>query len=289
MLDKSFYDALQDRLGPVVGIAGGAAIVLHTMGYLSTRFHLRALGLEPDLNLVSEIYIFEGAELVIFLLTLLPYLIAAGFLAVGAAVVGEKIPGLRKGLENLRTFARGAPPKHAAALGALWGAVTVHFFMRHVLSFQDVVHSGVPCHPPWLSAVALSTGLESDLFFGLLILLPIPTLWTLRRLKDEATWKPAAALIGLVAAVQIILIPVHYGALVANRELPSVSGRQVSTSGQVAWQLFRSSDHTHILMRSPHTGQDFVVRVVPNAEFSTFNVESVDRLYPILTQDRACR
>jgi len=287
MIDPGFYKALEERLGPVVGIAGSAAIVLYTLGYLSLRFWLRAVGLTPDLGLLNEVYLFEGAALVIFLLTIVPLLLAAA-LAAGAAVwLVRRIGPVRRGLDALVARVRRASPGWVAVAASLWAVATVQFFLRHVLRYRDLVHDGVPCDPAWLPPVALSRGPAEGLFFGLLLLLPIPTLYAVGRLTPQPAWRPATILLGLVAIVQVVLVPIHYGVLVSQATVPRLLLPDVDDGTRV-WELHRSSSHVHLLVQDDGQPPVRRVRVVPVEEWGSVEIEAVDSFYGILTEGRTC-
>ena len=89
MIGTGFFKALQEKLGGVAGIAAGAGIVLHLLGYISMRFWLRSVGLRPDLDLLSEAFIFEGASFLLFLLATAGPLLGALWVCAGLWVLSS--------------------------------------------------------------------------------------------------------------------------------------------------------------------------------------------------------
>jgi hypothetical protein len=287
MIDSEFFKSLEEKFGPVAGIAAAAAIMLHIFGYLSLRFWLRSIGLTPDLGLVGEVYIFEGASMLLFLLTVLPLLVGTALAASALVWLARRLGPLRRGLAAVVTFFRTATAPWAAALGALWALLSVQLFLRHVLSYRDIVHNGVPCDPSWLPQVALTPGPFQAGFFALLLLIPLPTLWAVTWLARHAKWRPAAVLLGLMVIVQVLVIPVHYGVLISHEGLRRLDFQDAEPGTRV-WELYRTEENVHLLVVDSATPPTRRLRSMPAEDVGTIDIVAVDGLFEILMEGRTC-
>lgn len=239
------WATVEEKLRAVGALLAVAAVALNTGGYLSLRFRIRALGIDPNLDLISEVYLFEGAYLLIFLLITLPTLFLPLLVAWPVVTLLRRHGGIRDGLDGLVGRIRNAKPGTVAFLGGTWALVTVMFFLRHALGYRDMLYDGITCDPPWMPAVALSGVGGLTAFFALLLLLPVPTFWATRRLwRLRAPWRQVAALLAFVSLVQLLLIPIHFGLIATQDAVPHVvAGKDLDPDGRgdrfKVWEVVR--------------------------------------------------
>lgn len=285
---------LEAQLRTVAAAFAVGAVVLQASGYLALRFRIRALGIEPEVSILNEQVLFEGAYLLVFLLTVLPVLLTALALLALPFWALSRIPAIRRSFENLASHVL-TTPRTLALLAGLWGVATVQLMLRKVLHYHDLLFRDLPCQPWWLRRQALAEGsdvLHVDAFFALLMLLPIPTLWAARRLWNTPGWRVIAVKLAALALVQILLIPIHFGVLVRGGDVPriaAVEGDQHAAPGDRTWVIFRTAETKHFLVRPGDGGSDRILEVQGSEGSSQIEVLAFDRLYQVLAERQVCQ
>lgn len=251
-------------------VLGVGTFSLHAMGYLALRFRLRALGIEADLGVLNERFLFEGAHCLLYVLTSLPLLLLLTlplFVLLGLA---RLVPGWRARVERVGNTLGNLPPRWLAISGLAWGTLAVQLVMRHVFVVQNLLLGQGPIEPPWLRAVLLDpTGfLEPLLFAGLLVLLA-PTIFAFVRLP-RGSLLVARSLLGMVLLAQLLLLPVHFGVFGAGAPVPRVASLPGEESSSRVWKVFSTAKAAVFLVERP--GVPAVRRLL------TLDVEKLERL-----------
>jgi len=190
-------DAAKNAGVVLTALSGGA----YACGYLVLRARARALGTDPGFTLVDQAYVFAGFRFVLALLfallvTALPLLLlreigrSAGLLA----------PGLLFGLEVLTALSVGA---------ATIGAYIATFGVSGVLLTPS---SG------WLPRAALEQNNYGTLLFLATTLLGSATLlWADAHSARAGGLDTLGAVLLLIAALVLVLLPLQHGAFNADR------------------------------------------------------------------------
>ena len=285
---------LEARLRAVAAALAVGAVVLQASGYLALRFRIRALGIEPEVSVFNEQVLFEGAYLLVFLLTVLPVLLVA------LAALVTPLWALARPAAVRRLFASVwsrlvASPASLALLAGVWGVATVQLVLRKILHYHDLLFRDLPCTPWWLRHQALADGSDAvyvDAFFALLLLLPVPTAWVARRLWGTPGWRSTAGLLACLALVQVLLVPIHFGVLVRNGDVPRIAALaedEHAAPGDRTWVIFRTPDTIHFLVRpADPAGNDRILEIRGADGTRQLEVLAFDRLHRVLTEGQVC-
>ncbi len=254
-------------------------LALYAAGYLSFRFRLRALGLEPELEIVDESYLFAGAHFFLYLLTLLPT--AVTFLLPLALLVAwlRRWRPLGTRIDAGACAAWNAPPARLGVFGVAWAVAAVQLVMRHVFYLEDLLLEPLPCDPFWLGWLARDdTGVVEPLFFAGLVFLTMPTLFCLARAGRRRAW---AAFLAPLALAQVLLLPVHFGVFAAGGAVDRVASPPEEPESKV-WRVFATDAASTFLVE--RLGPPAVRRlvIVPAEQAERLEVLRRERLFAVL-------
>ena len=295
--DASLWNRAEEQLRVFAAAIAAGAFALQASGYLSLRFQIRALGIEPELSVFNEEVLFEGAYLLVFLLINVPLvLILLGLVAL--PVLGlRQIGSVRRVLGRWSVSLRESP-RALTILACAWGIGSVQFVLREIMRFNELIFFGVPCEPDWLRGLTLiqdDAVLSLHLFFALLMLFPLPMIWVVGKLWDAKGWRGAAAVVAALALVQTLLIPIHFGVLLRASEMPRLAGLPEgedpdATPGDKIWEIYRTADVIHYLVRPAN--QPTVNRIVEvekqQGGARSVEVLGIDRFYQVLAEGQQC-
>jgi hypothetical protein len=281
-----------EQLGQQIKTLGGewakfsvvGSFLLYVVGYLALRFHLTAMGVATDLAVLDERYLFTGARFLVYTVSSVPniVLVALPFALLWAV--------LRRVLPEARTSAAAdwlRRPQRLALIGILFSVFMIQVVMRQCFLFNDLLLAqALPPEPAWLVALLLDDRLM-PVYFSLLVAACAVTLALLWPLLADGGLAPAMqrarALLGFLAAVQILLLPVNYGVLIADKSLARVvaAGARVLAPGESAWLVWEGKDGVTFLLRSAD-GQRRTLLTQPRAQAASIEVLGFERILPAL-------
>jgi hypothetical protein len=281
-----------EQLGQQIKTLGGewakvsvvGTFLLYVVGYLTLRFHLTAMGVATDLAVLDERYLFTGARFLVYTVSSVPniVLVALPFaliLAVLRRVVPEALAAA--------TAVWLQQPKRLALVGILFSVFMIQIVMRQCFLFNDLLLAhALPLEPAWLVALLLDDRLM-PVYFSLLVAACAVTLALLWPLLADGGLPPALqrarALLGFLAAVQILLLPINYGVLIADKSLARVvaAGARVLAPGESAWLVWEGKDGVTFLLRSAD-GQRRTLLTQPRTQAPSIEVLGFDRILPAL-------
>lgn len=230
-------ERIKQLAGSWTSISALGRLALYVLGYLMLRFHLTALGVGIDLAVLDERYLFAGAKFLVYLVTSIPIVILL-LLSAAALVyfpccllplsIRASVRASTAG-HRQRIAAWWSDPKRLGLTGIVFSVAMIQFVMRQCLFFNNLLLApGLP-DPRWLRDLLLDKigGLMS-LYFAGLVASSFVTLWfflSLRK-KDirDGFSQFLRSLLGFLAAVQFLLLPVNYGILVTDKVMPRVEG-----------------------------------------------------------------
>jgi hypothetical protein len=227
-------------------IAGCGSFLLYLFGYLVLRFHLAVLGVDTGLSTLDERYLFAGAQFLVYLLTTLPLAFVLVFIA-HRLVRWTRPAFLRR-------------PDGILVAGITLSIVLIQAVMRQCLPFTNLLlREDLPA-PVWVQALLVS-GARQPIYFSLLVAM---TLVVARLLlaANRAASRPSPLLNGTLTClllVQFLLLPVNFGVLIADQEVPrvtSLDGKEPLGGDVQAWRVWEGADSVTFFIRHAAQGRE---------------------------------
>lgn len=306
---NDLWQMLDDRLKVLVTAGASFAAVgtflIYLCGYLSLRFHLTAFGIESELAVFDERYLFAGSRFLIYLLTAAPIVVLLILLALGGwglfcylpyrslpASVREKSSAFL--LCHWERFSRWwLPPGRLALAGVALSVALIQLVMRQACVFSNLLVQDALSGPGWLRALLLDgrDGMRSLFFAGLLTGVAISGGLLLLALsqQNQTLWsRVLIPLLTLLVIIQFLLLPVNHGVLIANRTVPRVA---VFDKGNVklladhteVWQIWEGEKLLSFLVRDPQeNGQRRLLITLPRDQVQRTEISRYDNILKTL-------
>lgn len=276
------------------------SFALYVLGYLALRFHLTVLGVGTDLSVLDERYLFAGARFLVYVGSTLPIaILVAAFLCAPLRL----LPASARRALAARWQRALAAPTSLAWLGAALALLVIQLVMRQCFVFADMlVGHGVPTEcPGWLRSLFLDGKEVMPLYFSglLLAILLTAALWgvsappafppepQMGMPRSRATHF-GRGLLGLLVAIEALLLPVNFGVLVLDKSVPRVGavGASPLADGDQAWLVWEGKEAMTYFVTRNAGGRSLVT--VPRADVKRTEITAYDRL-PALLELRAER
>jgi hypothetical protein len=249
------------------------SFLVYLFGYLSLRFHLTAFGITTELAVLDERYLFAGFRFLVYLCTAVPIIVLLGLLAVAVgwllfylpyrvlpAFMQERISVyLAQRWQTLKHW--WSPPTRLALAGIVLSVALIQFVMRECFVFSNLlVRESLP-GPEWLKSLLLNEydGFRSLFFAGLMAGVSISgglLFLALTRATQTFGSRLLTALLDFLVAVQVLLLPVNHGILIADLTAPRVASvafntekANLSDSSQDIWQIWEGQESLTFLVR----------------------------------------
>jgi len=260
------------------------SFLLYVVGYLALRFHLTAIGIGTDLAVLDERYLFTGARFLVYLVSSVPNLVLAALpLALLAWIVHRLMP------EGARASACAwfLQPGRLAFLGILFAVVMIQFVMRQCFLLSDLLLArSLPAEPAWLVDLMLDGRFMPLYFSGLVAAcaVPIAILWVLRDAPLTGPWDVfGRTLLAFLAAVQVLLLPINYGVLIADKTLARVASYadKVVAEGQEMWLVWEGKEGVTFLVRDAALKRRSLL-TVQRGKIDRIEIVGFDRILPTL-------
>jgi hypothetical protein len=260
------------------------SFLLYVVGYLWLRFHLTAMGIGTDLAVLDERYLFAGARFFVYLVSLVPNIILVALpVAVVIWAVHRLLPKATR--EMVRAWIM--QPTRLVIIGIVFALISIQFVMRQCFAFNDLLLArNLPPEPAWLVKLLLDDRFM-PLYFSLLMAasaVPVAILIALRKTEAQsASAAFARMLLAFLAAVQILLLPINYGVLIADKALPRVAslGDKPLADGEDAWLVWEGKDGVTFLLRSQERQRRALI-TLPRSDVKRTEILGFDRLLPKL-------
>ena len=214
-------DGLAGKAGSFLGkwtsYAAFGTFVLYLLGYLTLRFHFYSFGIFAELALLEERYLFAGAQFLVYLTGTIPILAVLALIVWPLDKLAARWP-LRQRVVDF--FAAG---NRLAILGVLLSVAVIQGVSRQCYAFSNLLLRNELPPPAWLHCVLLDeNGGLQQIYFALLTIGALVAAWAARANWSRPVPARWPALLALLAGIQFLLLPVNFGILIANKELPSI-------------------------------------------------------------------
>jgi hypothetical protein len=289
-LETPLSDLLQELGERGRGLAGVwtsysvlGSVVLYLCGYLALRFHLTMIGVGTDLAVLDERYFFTGARFLVYLVAAVPSAILLGF---PLLVIGWALRRLLPQSIGSAVYIWLTQPNRMVALGILLAVVMIQFVMRQCFVFNDLLlEHELPANPAWLVSLLRDDQFMPLYFSGLVAAcaVPITILVVVGKTDTLRPWRLARGLLALLAAVQILLLPINYGVLIVDKTMPRVNalGDTPVAAGTEAWLVWEGKDSVTFLQRSQPGDHRTLITLERDAVKRT-DIVGFDRIVPTL-------
>jgi hypothetical protein len=240
------------------------SFMLYVLGYLTIRFHLTVLGVGTDLAVVDERYLFGGAKFLVYLVSAVVTLLLLMLVPAGLGYATYRLVSRLRGpgSANSESSANRSRdwcihPTRLLIAGIILSIVAIQLLMKQCFFFGNLlVARNLPPQAAWLSdLMAREDDVAITLFFAGLVASVMITGSLLILAGRSAGGAGARALFWLLAflvAVQLLLLPVNYGALIADKTLPrvaSLDGESPLRPGDDAWLVWEGESGITYLLR----------------------------------------
>lgn len=233
------------------------SFVVYLLGYLAFRFQLSTYGVATNLDVWDQRYFFAGCRSMVYLVSSVPNFLLIVAVIVAIAYIPYKLVPVRL-KEQVKDHAATwmAAPARLSLLGTLLALGLIQFVMRKCFLLSNLLLAKeLPCD--WIRNLLLSSPGNQSLYFSGMVggtLLTSVLLFFATHSGSPATSlsRMLAGLLAFLVAIQLLLLPVNYGILIASQQLPRVSelgGSEKLVDGEEAWLVWESSETLTYLMR----------------------------------------
>jgi hypothetical protein len=286
-LTSELINKIESLVGKWTSYTAFATFVLYLVGYLTLRFQLSVYGIATNLDVFDEKYLFAGCRFLVYLVSEVPVvLLVMMFLSVIFYLpylfwpVGSKT----QAGQWVRNWT--AKPNRLLFIGILLAMGLIQFVMRNCFVYGSLLLKDKPPEHEWINGILLtSVGNRSLYFSGLLagtLLSAAVLLYAIRSQTSEAV--PSKVLVGLLiflVVVELLLLPVNYGTLIASQSLPRVSeiGDEKLPEGSQAWLVWENKEVlTYFVLQA---GNKKMLLTVPRKD-AKLRIVADDRIFCVL-------
>jgi hypothetical protein len=221
-------------LKTVGGWLATATALVYVSGYLALRTRAFVLGTDPSFAIAYEGYVFAGFRFLfislIILLLACPIIFAVHW---GASWISLRVPGALLIIGQWLLL----------VLLAIWAL----YITAMILSINGLLlQQGGGSHS-WLEEAVLGGQMAIAVMFAVLFVAALSVFWLIARLpagRNSFTW-----ILGIVVTMQLISLPICYGALYADRKVRVLAAipSAVKYLKEPLGIVDRSSDHVTLL------------------------------------------
>jgi hypothetical protein len=220
---------------------GIGSFILYFFGYLSLRFHLSVLGVDTGLSVLDERYLFAGAQFLVYLVSSVPLALLPVFLG---RWTRKRLPAawLRR-------------PDRLMVLGIALSIALIQLVMRRCLLFTNLLLRRELPDPGWVQALLLDgTDALQPLYFTVVLacVIGLASVLVGNARRKARTWPFLYGVFALLVLIQFLLLPVTFGIVIANQELPRVTtlnGKEKLEPGVEAWRVWEGKDSVTFFVR----------------------------------------
>ena len=284
-------DKLVNLAGKWTTYSAFGTFLLYLFGYLALRFQLSTYGVATNLDVFDEKYLFAGSRFVVNLVSAVPNVLLIAFVLIGIGYLPYRlIPA--SGRERLKRLGTSlvAQPTYVSLAGTLFALAFIQFVLRRCFVFGNLLLVKELPRNEWITAILLTGDANRSLYFSGLVggtLVSGAFLWMACR--KEAATPISKALLGLLfflVGVELLLLPVNYGILIASQQLPRVSeigGDEREQPGQQSWLVWESKEALTYFVQEGVRGKRAIISV-PRKE-TKIKVVAYNRIFCVLFGD----
>jgi hypothetical protein len=266
--------------GAWAAFAAIGSFVLYFLGYLTLRFHLTAFGVSTDLAVLDERYLFAGAQFLVYLVSSIPTLVLILLLPALAAYL------LRRKCQSVFHWFD-VRPNLVLGAGVLLSVFLIQFIVRKCLVFTNLLLQPTLPEPVWMAQDLLldADGGIQAIYFRVLLGSCAVTLglWLMARRHRAAASRAGSLLLATLAGVQFLFLPVTFGILITDKEVPRVvtlNGKDPLPAGQTAWRIWEGKDGVVFLVRDETDSR--TLSTIDKKEIKRTDIVGYDRILNVL-------
>ena len=220
---------------------GIGSFVLYLFGYLSLRFHLSVLGVDTGLSVLDERYLFAGAQFLVYLVSSVPLALILVFCA--------------RWIWKLLPFRVLRRPDGLLVAGIGISIALIQAVMRKCLPFTNLLLRRELPGERWMQALLLDgTGALQPLYFTLVLacVLGLASILVGDTRRKVRAWPARYGILAVLVLIQFLLLPVTFGILIVNQDLPrvtTINGKEKLDSGVQAWRVWEGKDSVTFFVR----------------------------------------
>lgn len=273
---SSAWDEVSEKVKALAGSWPGyvalGSFALYVMGYLSLRFHLTALGIGTDLDVIDERYVFAGAKFLVYFVSCVPILILLTLTLITIFWlpyrllpnrVRARVTQISSGISK-RLRGSWSKPHRLALMGIILSVILIQFVMRQCFPLSNLLVAPYLSGPCWLLALLLDEagGMQALYFSGLeagTALAAVFFFGARRQAKQTRLSQFLTVVLGCLIAIQFLFLPINYGILISDKTLPKVTdlgGQAVLNTGQEAWLVWEGTAGVTYLVRTKNQTDD---------------------------------
>jgi len=279
--------ALQEHWAVWTMIGTGA---LYLLGYLVTRFQLTLFGVATSLDVVEERYFFAGARFAVYLLASLPTLLLFALplclIVRLAALVVQRVPALGQCWQRALRWWK--DPLAIRMAGIIFSVLVIQFVMRQCFALSNLLFAPELPGPAWLNAVLLEE-LDPAVFFAWLTGACLISLGIFAAARSFPTQdlvtRALEFLLGTLLMLQLLLLPVNYSCLIANKYLPIIPavGKEFAGAGQSVWLVWENDkSYTFFIGNRTNLLHNRKLVTVPAKDMETLQISGYDPIFRLL-------
>ena len=187
-------------------------------------------------------------------------------------------------------------PNRLTITGIILAVMIIQFVMRQCFLFSNLLLAPSLPEPEWLQCLLLAPeeGFRSLYFSGLLAGAALTGgLWMFARHRPRHTPRSHLlhGLLAFLVAVQLLMLPVNYGILIADKTIPKVAnlGNQKPLKvAEEAWLVWEGKDGVTYLVRGRQAGKEQRTLItLPRSDVKEIKIIAYDPILRVLFAERA--
>lgn len=306
---SSTWNEVSEKLKALAGSWPGyvalGSFALYVMGYLSLRFHLTALGIGTDLDVIDERYVFAGAKFLVYSLSCAPILILLALTLIAIFWLPYRLlpKGLRAKVKQVpngvwkRLGPSWSNPNRVALAGIILSVILIQFVMRQCFLLSNLLLAPYVSGPCWLIGLLLDEGggLQALYFSGLVAgaALAAVCFFSARRQANQTGLSQfLTVVLGCLIVIQFLFLPINYGILISDKTLPRVTdlgGQAELKSGQDAWLVWEGTAGVTYLVRTKDLATEQRSLIThPKKDVKRTEIVAYDSILRILFAGQTC-
>lgn len=260
----TFLQKLKDIGASCSVYAAAGTIFLYFLGYLVLRLQLSTWGVETDLGVLDDRYLFAGARFLVYLVSS----------AMNAIFVGAPLFALWWLLNRSPRFQHWRKSWNYALCGVVFAFLFIQLVERKCFELMK----GLLLQPSlegdsWLKAVLRDGSSRYEPFFSVVLVMGVMiAAWLLLQARSSPVRRPAleAILVSLVV-IEFLFLPANYGIIISTRELPKVT----QFAPAEAWLVWEGKERMTFLVVD--NGRKLVS--IPNGDVKKLEITGVSQIF----------
>jgi len=283
---SDFKSGIENLAGKWTSYTAFGTFILYLMGYLTLRFQLSEYGLVTNLDVFDEKYLFAGCRFLFYVIAQLPSVLLVIFVLGSILFLPYRLL-LGTKTRAKEWIAKWAAPAHRIPLvGVLFALGLVQFVMKNCLIYGSLLLKDKLPANEWINNVLLTSAGNRSLFFvgllagtlltGMVLIFSAPS-WRSGTLFPRTL----VSVLAVLLAIEIGLLPVNYGTLIASQSLPRISelADEKLGEGSQAWLVWENKNVlTYFVLQS---GNKRALLTVPRKD-TKVRIVAEDKIFCVL-------